>query len=58
MNTYKNKNYKTRNYYCTNIVCCETTEAPDENWIECDVSELNGLDFLFTENGARYYGHI
>ena len=40
MKTFKNKNFIKRDYDSTNIVFCQAQQAPSEDWIECDESEL------------------
>jgi hypothetical protein len=56
--TYRNKNFQKRNYEVTNIVACVATDAPNENWIECDESELNGLSKLWTQGDVQFYGYL
>lgn len=58
MKTFKNKNYSKRNYECTNVIACQSETAPNENYIECNESELNGLTQLHTIDGVRYYGYL
>lgn len=58
MKTFKNKNYKTRNYECTNVVACQSEVAPNENYIECNETVLNGLTQLYTCDGVRYFGYL
>ena len=58
MNTFKNRNYTKRDYECTNIVCCESETAPNDNWIECDKSELTKLSRLHREGETIYYGYM
>lgn len=58
MKTFKNKNFTKRNYDCANIVACRADNAPNENFVECDASVLNGLDRLHTQAGVAYYGYL
>ncbi len=62
MATFRNIHYTRRNYECTNKVACVAEEAPDGNWIPCDISELVPLDSLYTEisdgKTVRYYGYL
>lgn len=58
MKTYKNKNWKRRDYECTNVVACVAAAAPDDNWIECDASELERLTPLWIERCVQYYGFM
>ena len=58
LNTYKNKNFTKRNYECTNIVCCQAETAPAEHWEKCSDSEMTGLDYIYTENGVRFFGYL
>ena len=58
MTTYKNINFTKRNYDCTNIVACVAESAPNENWVECDESVLDGLMKLHSINGVAYYGYL
>jgi len=57
MTTFKNKNFTKRNYDCTNVVFCQAEKAPNENWIECDESEIN-CDQLYIMNNVRYFGYL
>ena len=62
--TFKNKNFTKRNYECTNIVFCQSTVAPDANWVKCKTSEISemrcGQIELRTVNGVdvRYFGYL
>lgn len=57
MKSFKNKNFTKRNYECTNVVFCKAESAPNENWIECDESEIN-CEQLWIENNVRYFGYL
>ncbi len=57
MKTFKNKNFKKRDYETTNVVFCQSEKAPNENWIECDESEINCTQ-LWIENGVKYFGYL
>ena len=55
MTTFKNKNFTKRNYDCTNVVFCQAEQAPNDNWIACDESEIN-CDQLYIMDNVRYFG--
>jgi len=59
MKTFRNKNF-IRNYECTNIVFCIGAAAPNENWIECDNSEIekNKCNQVYIENNVKYFGYL
>ena len=65
MKTFKNKHFTgKRNYECTNVVACQSTSAPDDNWIECDESILSlpGVQKLYSETAdgqtVQYFGWL
>ena len=60
MITFKNKNFTKRDYECTNVVFCQSEIAPNENWIECDESEIQEMkcNQLYTQAGVKYYGYL
>ncbi len=58
MKTFKNKNFSKRDYEATNVIFCQAEIAPDENWIECDESEIGTCEQLWIQNGVRYYGYL
>lgn len=61
MATFKNANFTKRNYDCTNIVCCQAEAKPtfgNQEWVECDESELKGLTQLYMQAGARFFGYM
>ena len=64
MKTFKNKHFTgKRNYECTNVVACQSTSAPDDNWIECDDSILSKLQKLWIGYNAdnqpvQYFGWL
>ena len=60
MKTYKNVNFKKRDYECTNVVFCQSETAPNENWVECDESEIESTTAkqLYAQNGVRYFGWL
>lgn len=55
---FKNLNFTKRDYELTNVVACVADKAPNENYKECEASELNGLDKLWKEGNVQYYGYI
>ena len=58
MKTYRNTRFTCRDYECTNVVACVSDTPPNDNWIECDASTLDGLMMLWIQNGVRYYGWL
>lgn len=60
MKTFKNKNFTKRDWECTNIIFCQSENAPNENWIECDESDIIQMNchHLWTQNGVRYFGFL
>lgn len=57
MKTFKNKNFIKRNYDCTNIIFCQSEIAPNDNWVECNESDIN-CEQLYVENGVKYFGFL
>ena len=59
MKTFKNTKY-TENNECTTIAFCTAEQAPNENYVECDNSELqeSGASQLHMIAGVRYYGWL
>jgi hypothetical protein len=58
MAIFKNIHFKKRNYETANVVACVAEKAPNANYSECEESILKGLQKLWTENGATYYGWL
>jgi len=60
MTTFKNKNFTKRNYECTNVVFCQAVTAPNDNWIECNESEIKAIGCygLYVQDGVRYFGWL
>lgn len=60
MATFKNKNFIKRNYEATNIVFCQAKEAPGEQWIECEESEIAEAkaEQLYMQADVRYFGYL
>jgi len=60
MATFKNKNFIKRDYEATNIIFCQSDTAPDENWIECEASEVTdmGCMQLHRQAGVTYFGYL
>lgn len=60
MKTFKNKNFKKRDYDCTNVVFVQSENAPNENWVECDETEIETLkcDQLYKQGNERYFGYM
>ena len=54
---FRNTKYTRRNYDCTNVVACEADKAPSRDYVPCDRADLNDLFYLYTANGAVYFGH-
>lgn len=60
MTTFKNKNFKKRDYEATNVIFCKSEKAPNENWIECNESEITDMKCspLWVDGDIRYFGYI
>ena len=61
MKTFKNAKFQTRDSETTNIVCCKSESKPtfgNQEWIECDESELEGLTQLYMQAGVRFFGYM
>jgi len=60
MTTFKNKNFTKRNYELTNIVFCQSNNAPNENWVECDPNEISEMKCqqLYIQDDVRYFGYM
>jgi len=57
MKTFKSIKFIKRDYECTNIVFCESENAPNNNWIECEAKE-NNLKHLYTQDSVKYFGYL
>jgi hypothetical protein len=60
MKTFKNIRFTKRDYEGTNIVFCKSFTAPNENWIQCNESEILKMKCsrLHTCNDVTYYGYL
>lgn len=57
---FRNRNFVKRNYECSNIVYCIAEEAPktsDDRWQPAD-GMPGTMDFIYSENGVRFYGWL
>jgi hypothetical protein len=56
---FLNRNYKKRDYECTNIVACVADDAPNENYVPANGSQvLQELTKLWIQGGVEYYGYL
>jgi hypothetical protein len=58
MKTFKNKNYTARDYEITNVIFCKAGQAPNDNWIECDESQIGNCRQLYIQGGVAYFGYL
>ena len=58
--TYKNKHFTSRDYECTNIVFLQSDKVPDDNWVECERSEIDEMNcqMLWIDGFGRKFGYM